>query len=173
VRRPWRATRALPQGGAADCRDGLGDRKGPEMSSLDSVMSAYEAALSMDVDREKLLGMMPGMLKFLALRPDRRKPIFDAMPGMMADAGATMDKALVMDMMPHAARVLGEHPELGRKIIGVMVEMMGVFGMRMTPDMIMKMMPVMMPLMLRHPTLIPPFMAAMPRMMAKPKEVAS
>jgi hypothetical protein len=75
--------------------------------------------------------------------------------------------------MPYAAQVLGEHPKLGRKIIGVMVEMMGVFGMYMTPDMIMKMMPIMMPLMMRHPSLVPPFMAAMPKMMAKPKGVAS
>ena len=138
------------------------------MSSLDHVMETYADALSMDVDRERLLAMMPGMLKFLALRPDRRRPIFDMMPGMMADAGVTMNKAMVMDMMPYAVEVLGDNPRLGKKIIGVMVEMMGEFGMCMTPDMIMKMMPLMMPLMLRHPTLIPPFMAAMPRMMSKP-----
>ena len=63
------------------------------MGSLDHVMETYANALSMDVDRAKLLGMMPGMLKFLALRPDRRQPIFDAMPGMMDGAGATMDRA--------------------------------------------------------------------------------
>ena len=139
------------------------------MSSLDGVMATYAEALSMDMDRSKLLGMMPGMLKFLALRPDRRRFIFDAMPGMMEGAGATMDRALVMDMMPYAAEVLGDNPKIGKEIIGVMKEMMGVFGMRMTPGMIMGMMPVMMPLMIRHPSLILPFMTAMPAFMRRPR----
>jgi hypothetical protein len=144
-------------------------RGGTRVSSLDRVMGAYAQALSMDVDRERLLGMMPGMLKLLARRPDRRAPVFEMMPHMMADAGATMDDALIMDMMPYAAEVLGEHPELGSEIIGVMVEMMGAFGASMKPGMVLKMMPIMAPLMMRHPGLIPPFMKAMPRMLAKPK----
>ena len=138
------------------------------MNTMDQVVEKYTSALSMDVDRTRLLAMMPGMLKVLALRPDRRQAIFDMMPGMMQDSGVVMDRELVMDMMPYAAEVLGDNPKIGKDIIGVMKEMMGVFGMRMTPGMILGMMPVMMPLMLRHPTLIPPFMMAMPAFMRKP-----
>ena len=138
------------------------------MNTMDRVMEKYTSALSMDVDRERLLSMMPGMLKVLALRPDRRQAIFDTMPGMMEDSGVVMDRSLVMDMMPYAAEVLGDNPKLGKAIIGVMKEMMGVFSMWMTPGMILGMMPAMLPLMLRHPTLIPPFMKAMPGMMRKP-----
>jgi hypothetical protein len=46
------------------------------MGSLDQVMERYRQALSMDVDRDRLLGMMPGMLKMLARLPDRREPVF-------------------------------------------------------------------------------------------------
>ena len=150
------------------------ERKTEErMGSLDRVMMTYSESLSMDVDRDKLLGMMPGMLKLLALRPDRREAIFAMMPGMMADAGVSMDDELVMDMMPYAAELLDDHPDLGKEVIGVMVEMMGVFGMYMKPAMVMKMMPLMMPLMMRHPRLMPPFMKAMPAMMRRPAGAGS
>ena len=138
-------------------------RTGRQVAEDISVM--YGKMFDLNITREKMMGMMPGMLRFMSRRPDRVQPILEAMLPMMRSIGVEPGPDLLVEMMPYVVQVLDEEPSLGRRIFRLFPTMLGAFGLKMSLPVMAKVMPSMMGLMLRHPRLIPPMMLAMPKMM--------
>lgn len=138
--------------------------------------SAYQVALEskeyfrrmfdLSIDKDRMMSMMPGMIKFLAVRPDRKEYILNFMPPMMDSIGLKPTPDLLVEMMPYVVSAIDDRPGLGDIVFNdVMPDMLGTFGLKMDSGTMKKVMPQMMGLMVRHPGLIPAMMRAMPKLM--------
>lgn len=129
------------------------------------ISTMYGVMFNLNMSRAQMMGMMPGMLKFMARRPERVAPILATMLPMMKQIGVEPTPDLLVEMMPGVVSLLDEDPSLGRRVFELFPTMLAEFGLKMDWPVMKRVMPDMMGLMLRHPGLIGPMMKAMPKMM--------
>ncbi len=119
----------------------------------------------LSLTRDKMMGMMPGLLLYLAREPERVGPVLKTMLPMMKDMGIETNDDLLIEMMPSVVKAVDRAPALGGKVFERMVPMMKAFGLKMNLHIMGKVMGMMMGMTFRHPRIIPGMMKSMPRML--------
>lgn len=130
-----------------------------------SVVKNYEAMFDLSLSKDKMMDMMPGLLLFLARRPECVRPVLDIMMPMMDKMKIAVNDDLLVEMMPSVVKAVNQEPGLGSAIFFRMVPMMERFGLKMNFYVIKKVIGMMLLMMLRHPRCIPAMLIVMPRMM--------
>ena len=119
----------------------------------------------LSLTRDKMMGMMPGLLLYLAREPERVEPVLKTMLPMMKDMGIETNDDLLIEMMPSVVKAVDRAPGLGGKVFERMVPMMKAFGLKMNLYIMGKVMGMMMGMTFRHPRIIPGMMKSMPKML--------
>jgi hypothetical protein len=132
--------------------------------ALDVVFS-FEKMFDLSLSKDKMMDMMPGLLLFLARRPEMVEPAMQRMLPMMKDMHIEVNDDLMVEMMPSVAKAVNREPGLGGKIFARMVPMMKAFGLKMNLYIMKRVMGLMMAMMFKHPRVIPGMMMAMPKML--------
>lgn len=137
--------------------------KGKEIA--EATVINYAQMFDLSLTKDKMMDMMPGLLLFLARRPEMVTPALDRMLPMMEQMNIEVNHDLLIEMMPSVVKAVNMEPGLGGDIFHRMVPMMDAFKLKMNFYVMKKVMGMMMLMMMRHPTSIPPMMKVMPRMM--------
>jgi len=130
-------------------------------STVDDFARMFDLSLS----REKMMDMMPGLLLFLARRPEMVEPALNIMLPMMDDMKIEVNHDLLVEMMPSVVKAVDHEPKLSGAVFKRMIPMMQAFNLKMNFYVMKKVMPMMMWMMIRHPGGIPTMMMVMPKMM--------
>jgi hypothetical protein len=130
-------------------------------SAVDNFAQMFDLSLSKD----KMMDMMPGLLLFLARRPEMVDPALKIMLPMMKDMEIEVNHDLLVEMMPSVVKAVDHEPKLSGAVFKRMVPMMQAFNLKMNFYVMKKVMPMMMGMMVRHPGGIPTMMMVMPKMM--------
>ena len=125
----------------------------------------FQTMFDLSLTKDKMMDMMPGLLLFLARRPEMVEPALKTMLPMMDDMGIAVNDDLLIEMMPGVVKAVDMEPALGGKVFQRMVPMMDTFGLKMNFYIMKNVMGMMMKLMFKHPRVIPAMMTAMPKMM--------
>lgn len=128
-------------------------------------VSNFEVMFDLSLSKDKMMDMMPGLLLFLARRPEMVESALGTMMPMMHDMGIEVNDDLLIEMMPGVVKAVDMQPELGGKVFQRMVPMMQTFGLKMNFYIMRNVMGMMMKMMFKHPRVIPSMMTAMPKMM--------
>jgi hypothetical protein len=131
----------------------------------EDVVRHFGQMFDLSLTKDKMMGMMPGLLLYLAREPEQVQPALARMMPMMADMGIEVNDDLLVEMMPSVVKAVDRAPGLGGKVFETMVPMMKVFRLKMNMYIMRKVMGMMMAMTLRHPRIIPGMMKAMPKMM--------
>jgi len=129
------------------------------------VVHIFEQMFDLSLTKDKMMDMMPGLLLFLARRPEMVEPVLKVMLPMMDDMGIEVNDDLLVDMMPGVVKAVDMEPKLGKYVFKRMVPMMNAFGLKMNFYIMKKVMGMMTGMMFKHPRVIPAMMLAMPKMM--------
>jgi hypothetical protein len=125
----------------------------------------YAQMFDLSLSKTKMMDMMPGLLLFLARRPEMVKPALTIMLPMMDEMNIEVNHDLLIEMMPSVVKAVDHEPGLGGTVFKRMVPMMDAFGLKMNFHVMKNVMPMMMGMLVRHPSTIPPMMKVMPKMM--------
>lgn len=137
--------------------------KGREIA--EATVVNYAQMFDLSLSKEKMMDMMPGLLLFLARRPEMVTPALERMLPMMAQMNIEVNHDLLVEMMPSVVKAVNMEPGLGGDIFKRMVPMMEAFKLKMNFYVMKRVMGMMMLMMMRHPTTIPGMMKVMPKMM--------
>jgi hypothetical protein len=129
------------------------------------VVATFAQMFDLSLSKDKMMGMMPGLLLYLARRPEMVDPVLARMLPMMKDMGIAVNDDLLIEMMPSVVKAVDREPALGGAVFARMVPMMKAFGLKMNLYIMGKVMGMMMGMTLRHPRIIPGMMLAMPKML--------
>ena len=125
----------------------------------------YAKMFDLSLSKDKMMDMMPGLLLFLARRPEMVEPALGIMLPMMDDMNIEINDDLLVEMMPLVVKAVDHEPGLGGAVFQRMVPMMKAFDLKMNFSVMRRVMPMMMGMMVRHPGGIPTMMMVMPKMM--------
>lgn len=131
----------------------------------EATVSNYAEMFDLSLSKDKMMDMMPGLLLFLARRPEMVEPALANMLPMMKQMNISVDHDLLIEMMPSVVKAVNQEPGLGGAVFKRMVPMMNAFKLKMNFYVMRHVMGMMMIMMLRHPTTIPGMMRVMPKMM--------
>ena len=131
----------------------------------EDVVATFTQMFDLSLTKDKMMAMMPGLLLYLARRPEMVDPVLARMLPMMQDMGIAVNDDLLVEMMPSVVKAVDREPALGGTVFTRMVPMMKAFGLKMNLYIMGKVMGMMMGMTLRHPRIIPGMMAAMPKML--------
>jgi hypothetical protein len=131
----------------------------------EDVVATFTQMFDLSLTKDKMMGMMPGLLLYLARRPEMVDPVLARMLPMMKDMGIAVNDDLLVEMMPSVVKAVDREPGLGGTVFARMVPMMKAFGLKMNMYVIGKVMGMMMGMTFRHPRIIPGMLAAMPKML--------
>jgi hypothetical protein len=131
----------------------------------EDVVVTFTQMFDLSLTKDKMMGMMPGLLLYLARRPEMVDPVLARMLPMMKDMGIEVNDDLLVEMMPSVVKAVDREPGLGGTVFARMVPMMKAFGLKMNMYVIGKVMGMMMGMTFRHPRIIPGMLAAMPKML--------
>ncbi len=131
----------------------------------EDVVVTFTQMFDLSLTKEKMMGMMPGLLLYLARRPEMVDPVLKTMMPMMKVMNIAINDDLLVEMMPSVVKAVDREPALGGTVFARMVPMMKAFGLKMNLYIMGKVMGMMMGMTLRHPRIIPGMMAAMPKML--------
>jgi hypothetical protein len=129
------------------------------------VVGTFTKMFDLSLTKDKMMEMMPGLLLFLARRPEMVDSVLGKMIPMMKDMNIAINDDLLIEMMPSVVKAVDHEPSLGGAVFARMVPMMKTFGLKMNLNIMGKVMGMMMGMTLRHPRIIPGMMAAMPKML--------
>ena len=130
-----------------------------------ATVSNYAKMFDLSLSKDKMMDMMPGLLLFLARRPEMVEPVLKNMLPMMEQMNIAVDHDLLIEMMPSVVKAVNQEPGLGGDIFNRMVPMMDAFKLKMNFYVMRHVMGMMMLMMMRHPTTVPGMMRVMPKMM--------
>jgi hypothetical protein len=125
----------------------------------------FARMFDLSLTKDKMMGMMPGLLLYLAREPEKVQPVLETMLPMMKDMGIEVNDDLLVEMMPSVVKAVDRSPSLGGKVFERMVPMMKAFGLKMNLYIMGKVMGMMMGMTFRHPRIVPGMMKAMPKML--------
>ncbi len=128
-------------------------------------VATFSKMFDLSLTKDKMMDMMPGLLLYLARRPEMVTPVLDIMLPMMRQMGIEVNDDLLVEMMPSVVKAVDHEPALGGTVFARMVPMMKAFGLKMNLYIMGKVMGMMMGMTLRHPRIIPGMMKAMPKML--------
>jgi hypothetical protein len=131
----------------------------------DASVVNYEQMFDLSLSKEKMMDMMPGLLLFLARRPEMVEPALKIMLPMMDEMNIDVNHDLLIEMMPSVVKAVDQEPGLGGTVFKRMVPMMQAFNLKMNFYVMKNVMPMMMAMLVRHPSAIPSMMKVMPKMM--------
>jgi hypothetical protein len=131
----------------------------------EDVVATFTQMFDLSLTKDKMMGMMPGLLLYLARRPEMVDPVLKTMMPMMKDMNIAINDDLLVEMMPSVVKAVDREPSLGGAVFARMVPMMKAFGLKMNLYIMGKVMGMMMGMTFRHPRIIPGMMMAMPKMM--------
>ena len=131
----------------------------------EEVVGNFEEMFDLSLSKDKMMDMMPGLLLFLARRPEMVEPALNTMLPMMDDMGIAVNDDLLIEMMPGVVKAVDMAPYLGGRVFQRMVPMMKTFGLKMNFYIMKNVIGMMMKMMFKHPRVIPAMMMAMPKMM--------
>ena len=131
------------------------------MATAEHFADLFDLSLS----KEKMMDMMPGLLIFLARRPEMVGPVMDKMLPMMKEMNIEVNHDLLVEMMPAVVKAVDQEPGLGGAVFVRMVPMLEAFNLKMDFYVMKKVMGMMMGMLWRHPRVIPTMMRVMPGMM--------
>ena len=129
------------------------------------VVGAFTKMFDLSLTKDKMMDMMPGLLLFLARRPEMVEPCLNTMMPMMKDMNIAINDDLLVEMMPSVVKAVDREPALGGAVFARMVPMMKSFGLKMNLYIMGKVMGMMVGMVVRHPRVIPGMMLAMPKML--------
>lgn len=130
----------------------------------EATVANYAQMFDLSLTKGKMMDMMPGLLLFLARRPEMVRPVLERMLPMMEEMNIEVNHDLLIEMMPSVVKAVNMEPALGGDIFKRMVPMMDGFRLKMNFYVMKNVMGMMMLMMVRHPTTIPAMMKVMPRM---------
>ncbi len=131
----------------------------------EATVSNYARMFDLSLSKDKMMDMMPGLLLFLARRPEMVDPALKNMLPMMEQMNIAVNHDLLIEMMPSVVKAVNQDPGLGGDIFKRMVPMMDAFRLKMNFYVMRNVIGMMMLMMLRHPTTIPAMMRVMPTML--------
>ena len=131
----------------------------------EDVVATFTQMFDLSLTKDKMMGMMPGLLLYLARRPEMVESVLDKMLPMMKDMNIEVNDDLLVEMMPSVVKAVDREPALGGAVFARMVPMMKAFGLKMNLYIMGKVMGMMMGMTFRHPRIIPGMMMAMPKML--------
>jgi len=131
----------------------------------EDVVATFTQMFDLSLTKDKMMGMMPGLLLYLARRPEMVATVLDKMLPMMKDMNIAVNDDLLVEMMPSVVKAVDREPALGGAVFARMVPMMKAFGLKMNLYIMGKVMGMMVGMTLRHPRIIPGMMVAMPKML--------
>ncbi len=131
----------------------------------EATVSNYQQMFDLSLSKDKMMDMMPGLLLFLARRPEMVEPAINNMLPMMEQMKIAVDHDLLIEMMPSVVKAVNQEPGLGGDVFKRMVPMLDAFKLKMNFYVMRHVMGLMMVMMMRHPTTIPGMMRVMPKMM--------
>jgi len=131
----------------------------------EETVGTFAEMFDLSLSKDKMMDMMPGLLLFLARRPEMIDPAMTVMLPMMADMGIAVNDDLLIEMMPGVVKAVNMEPQLGGKVFQCMIPMMKAFNLKMNFFIMKNVMGMMMGIMFKHPRVIPAMMLAMPKMM--------
>jgi len=131
----------------------------------EATVANYAQMFDLSLSKDKMMDMMPGLLLFLARRPEMVTPALERMLPMMEQLNIEVNHDLLIEMMPSVVKAVNMEPGMGGDIFKRMVPMMDAFKLKMNFYVMKNVMGMMMLMMLRHPTAIPGMMQVMPKMM--------
>ncbi|MGB7054894.1 MAG: hypothetical protein WBE28_06205 [bacterium] len=130
----------------------------------EATVSSYQQMFDLSLSKDKMMDMMPGLLLFLARRPEMVEPALNNMLPMMEQMNIAVNHDLLIEMMPSVVKAVNQEPGLGGDVFKRMVPMMDAFKLKMNFYVMRHVMGMMMFMMLRHPTTVPGMMRVMPKM---------
>ena len=131
----------------------------------EATVANYRQMFDLSLSKDKMMDMMPGLLLFLARRPEMVEPALNNMLPMMEQMNIAVNHDLLIEMMPSVVKAVNQEPGLGGDVFKRMVPMMNAFELKMNFYVMRHVMGMMMLMMLRHPTTIPGMMRVMPKML--------
>lgn len=131
----------------------------------EATVENYQKMFDLSLSKDKMMEMMPGLLLFLARRPEMVEPALSNMLPMMEQMNIAVNHDLLIEMMPSVVKAVNQEPGLGGDVFKRMVPMMDAFKLKMNFYVMRHVMGMMTLMMLRHPTTIPGMMNVMPKMM--------
>ena len=137
----------------------------PGRTIAEETVGTFTEMFDMSLTKDKMMGMMPGLLLFMARRPEMIDPAMKVMLPMMDDMGIDVNDDLLIEMMPGVVKAVNMEPKLGGKVFQCMIPMMKAFNLKMNFYIMKNVMGMMMGMMFKHPRVIPAMMLAMPKMM--------
>lgn len=137
----------------------------PGRSIAEETVGTFTEMFDLSLSKDKMMDMMPGLLLFLARRPEMVEPAMKIMLPMMEDLGIEVNDDLLIEMMPGVVKAVDMEPHLGGKVFQRMIPMMKAFNLKMNFYIMKNVMGMMMKMMFKHPRVIPAMMLAMPKMM--------
>jgi hypothetical protein len=131
----------------------------------DATAEHFEQLFDLSLSKDKMMDMMPGLLLFLARRPEMVAPAMEIMLPMMKEMEIEVNDNLLIEMMPAVVKAVDQEPGLGGDVFVRMVPMLRAFDLKMNFYVMRNVMGMMMGMLLRHPRVIPTMMRVMPSMM--------
>jgi len=129
-----------------------------------ATVTTFERMFDLSLTKDKMMDMMPGLLLFLARRPEMTDNALHIMLPMMKQMDIKVDHDLLIEMMPSVVKAVDQEPGLSGAVFKRMVPMMKAFDLRMNFYVMKHIMPMMMGMMIRHPGGVPTMMMVMPKM---------
>lgn len=130
----------------------------------DATAEHFEELFDLSLSKDKMMDMMPGLLLFLARRPEMVAPAMKTMLPMMAEMDIEVNHDLLIEMMPAVVKAVDQEPRLGGDVFVRMVPMLEAFDLKMNFYVMRNVMGMMMAMICRHPRVIPTMMRVMPSM---------
>ena len=129
------------------------------------VVATFTQMFDLSLTKDKMMDMMPGLLLYLARRPEMVEPVLNTMIPLMKQMNIDINDDLLVEMMPSVVKAVDHEPALGGTVFARMVPMMKAFGLKMNMYIMGKVMGMMIGMVFRHPRVIPGMMVAMPKML--------
>ena len=125
----------------------------------------FEQMFDLSLTKDKMLGMMPGLLLYLARCPEMVDNVLNIMLPMMEQMKIKVDHDLLIEMMPSVVKAVDHEPKLSGAVFKRMVPMMKAFKLKMNFYVMKRIMSMMLGMMIRHPGGVPTMMMVMPKML--------
>jgi hypothetical protein len=137
----------------------------PGRTIAEETVGTFTQIFDLSLSKDKMMDMMPGLLLFLARRPEMVEASLQVMLPMMKDMGIEVNDDLLIEMMPGVVKAVDMEPHLGGRVFQRMIPMMKAFKLKMNFYIMKNVMGMMIGMMFKHPRVIPAMMMAMPKMM--------
>jgi len=78
----------------------------------EDVVATFTQMFDLFLTKDKMMGMMPGLLLYLARRPEMVDPVLAKMLPMMKDMNIAVNDDLLVEMMPSVVKAVDREPAL-------------------------------------------------------------